>query len=322
MSREVDCLYVFGEFELDPREKQLRLGKEPMNLAPREFDTLLLLVRHNGHLLEKSEIMSTIWGEVTVEESNLNLIISNLRRTLNDDPFKPTYIETVRKRGFRFIAEVANRHRAGTVAPSATATAPNDNTRTEEAPSAVGPTPTDPTRRKLKRVVTIGAPLVLVASAMAIAIFGHREIHAPFEEVEVKRVVRESQMYETLAIYTNPKVFDRSDLSKYWVPVEQGGKEIKAVEAAIDRLLSQGWHYGPDSRSDLFEFRYVRILAPGDIAEVGTIERWHVPTLKDDGSPVLERNVNLGPQQIDYRLKKISGVWLIQDNTTPRPRRQ
>src|SRR5262249_18434952 len=103
---------------------------------------------------------------------------------------------------------------------------------------------------------------------------------------------------------------------------EQGGKEIKQVEAAIDRLLTNHWHFGSDSRCELFEFRYARVFAPGDYAEVGTIERWHIPRIREDGTLVEEFNVNLGPLQIDYKLRKINGAWLIQDNTTPRPRQR
>jgi hypothetical protein len=149
-----------------------------------------------------------------------------------------------------------------------------------------------------------------------------KEIHAPFDEEEVRRVVKESQFFETLTVYTKPKTIDPGQLNEYWVPVEQGGKEIEQVQASIGRLLSKGWHYGPESKSELFEFRYVRIFDPGDSAEAGTIERWYVPTHNEDGSLVADRNVHIGPLQIDYKLRKINGAWLIQENTTPRPRKQ
>jgi hypothetical protein len=154
-------------------------------------------------------------------------------------------------------------------------------------------------KRKFSRksFVIAGVVIVLMISVLAIAMLKYNranqsnivEIHTPFEELEVKRVVKESQLYETLTIYTNPDSFDKSKLSQYWVPVELGGKEIKNVEAAVDRLLKKGWRYETASRVELFEYRYVKVFAPGDYAEVGTIERWYLPTCKEDGSRCLIR---------------------------------
>jgi hypothetical protein len=90
------------------------------------------------------------------------------------------------------------------------------------------------------------------------------------------------------------------------------------VKAAVQRLHQKGLRYGPESRLERFDFTYVRIFAPGDYAEAGTIERWYVP-LYENGKLVLNRNVYLGPYTVDYTLRKVKGVWLIEKNTTPRP---
>jgi len=71
---------------------------------------LLLLVRRPGALLTKEELMSSIWGESFVEESNLTVAASTLRRALNEDPHDRRYIQTVARRGYRFIAEVRELH--------------------------------------------------------------------------------------------------------------------------------------------------------------------------------------------------------------------
>jgi hypothetical protein len=71
---------------------------------------------------------------------------------------------------------------------------------------------------------------------------------------------------------------------------------------------------------EIFDFRYVRIFSPRDYVEVGTSERWYVPTMWADGSRVQNRNVYLGIYDVDYMLRKIDGRWLIEDNSTPRPR--
>ena len=56
--------------------------------------------------------------------------------------------------------------------------------------------------------------------------------------------------------------------------VEQGGKAVPAIEAAVDRLRKRGWRYADESRVEVFDFRYVRVFSPRDYAEEGTSERW------------------------------------------------
>src|SRR5262249_23243846 len=66
----------------------------------------LLLIQSAGHLVDKDELMKSIWPDSFVEEVNLNRSISTLRRALGEKPNEPSYIETVPKRGYRFIAPV------------------------------------------------------------------------------------------------------------------------------------------------------------------------------------------------------------------------
>ncbi len=96
--------YEFGKFVLDPHERILFSNGEPTHLADKVFDTLLLLVRNNGQLLTKSEMMGAIWEESFVEESNLAKNISRLRKILDTDGVE--LIETLPKRGYRFRADI------------------------------------------------------------------------------------------------------------------------------------------------------------------------------------------------------------------------
>jgi TolB-like protein/DNA-binding winged helix-turn-helix (wHTH) protein/Flp pilus assembly protein TadD len=106
MNKAVKCLYEFGPFLLDPGERLLRHGAARMELPPRAFDTLLVLVENNGRLLEKDELMRTVWGDTVVEENNLSQVIYLLRKALRDGEDGARYIETVPKRGYRFATEV------------------------------------------------------------------------------------------------------------------------------------------------------------------------------------------------------------------------
>ena len=93
-------LYEFGPFRLDPAERKLSRNDEPVVLTPKAFDTLVLLVRNSGHLLAKDELLRTLWPDSFVEEGNLSNNIFILRKSLGEDP---QYIETVPKRGYRFV---------------------------------------------------------------------------------------------------------------------------------------------------------------------------------------------------------------------------
>jgi len=99
-------LYEFGPFVLDPGERLLRHGAARMELPPRAFDTLLALVENNGRLLEKDALMRTVWGDTVVEENNLSQVVYLLRKALRDGEDGTRYIETVSKRGYRFVGEV------------------------------------------------------------------------------------------------------------------------------------------------------------------------------------------------------------------------
>ena len=99
--------YEFGEFRLDvPRRRLLRRDGTPVPLTPRLLDALLHFVEHPGELLGKDALMQALWPGLVVEENNLNQAIAALRRALGDDTRDSRYIQTVPRRGFRFVAEV------------------------------------------------------------------------------------------------------------------------------------------------------------------------------------------------------------------------
>jgi DNA-binding winged helix-turn-helix (wHTH) protein/Tol biopolymer transport system component len=96
-------IYEFGPFRLEPAERKLLRGSEVVALTPKVFDMLMMLVRNSGHLLEKDELIGTLWPDSFVDESNLSTNISMLRKALGNDR---EYIETVPKRGYRFVGAV------------------------------------------------------------------------------------------------------------------------------------------------------------------------------------------------------------------------
>lgn len=121
MERQTRRLYEFGPFQLDPAERLLRRADSVVPLTPKAFETLLALVENSGHLLEKEELMSRLWPESHVEEANLSQQIFTLRKALGDDNNGNRYIETVPKRGYRFVMPVRCLDGVAGVAPDALA---------------------------------------------------------------------------------------------------------------------------------------------------------------------------------------------------------
>jgi Tol biopolymer transport system component/DNA-binding winged helix-turn-helix (wHTH) protein len=106
MSHQPNHIYEFGSFRLDVAERLLLREGETIQLQPKTFDLLLALVEHHGHLLEKDELLKLVWPDTFVEEANLSSNISLIRKALGDGENGQKYIETVPKRGYRFVAGV------------------------------------------------------------------------------------------------------------------------------------------------------------------------------------------------------------------------
>lgn len=98
--------YTFGPFELDPESRVLRRGGEPVPVAGRTLDTLIVLVQNRGRLVDKDELLSRVWAGSVVEEANLTQSIFMARKILGDSPKDRHYIATVAGRGYQFVAPV------------------------------------------------------------------------------------------------------------------------------------------------------------------------------------------------------------------------
>ena len=106
MVRQAGHIYEFGPFRLIPEERQLLRDNQSVSLTPKSFDLLIVLVENSGHLIEKGELMKRVWPDSFVEEANLSVNMSALRRTLGEGPNEHHYVETVPRRGYRFVASV------------------------------------------------------------------------------------------------------------------------------------------------------------------------------------------------------------------------
>src|SRR5512132_1437904 len=105
MSHPGRHLYEFGPFRLHATERLLLRDQQHIPLTPQAFETLLVLVEHGGHVIDKDELMKKVWPTTFVEEVNLAKNVSSLRKILGHEHAE-NYIETMPKRGYRFVAGV------------------------------------------------------------------------------------------------------------------------------------------------------------------------------------------------------------------------
>src|SRR6185369_532734 len=108
--------YEFGPYQLDPSKRILTREGEGIQLTLKATEILIMLVKHAGQLVEKDELLKEVWPDTFVEEANLSQNIFRLRRAFGDDRAEPRFIETVARRGYRFMAAVKTvSHGSGTV---------------------------------------------------------------------------------------------------------------------------------------------------------------------------------------------------------------
>jgi TolB-like protein/DNA-binding winged helix-turn-helix (wHTH) protein/Tfp pilus assembly protein PilF len=101
-------VYYFGPFRLDEEARRLSHLGEPVPLTAKVFDTLSVLVRNHGRVLDKEELLSAIWPGTAVEEANLTQNVFTLRKVLGDNAKDGRYIATIPGRGYSFVARVSD----------------------------------------------------------------------------------------------------------------------------------------------------------------------------------------------------------------------
>ena len=98
--------YEFGPFCINSVQRVLLREGEVVTVTPKQFDLLLLLVENHGRIVEKERLMEEIWPDIAVEEGNLTTNIYMLRKVLGEDTNGQQFIQTLPRRGYRFVGEV------------------------------------------------------------------------------------------------------------------------------------------------------------------------------------------------------------------------
>ncbi|MET0229855.1 MAG: transcriptional regulator, partial [Rhodanobacteraceae bacterium] len=151
---EARPVYAFGPFRLDVAERRLMREGAEIALTRKTFDLLLTLVDGAGRLQTREALIQALWPDTIVEEHSLTWHLSTLRRALGDTGASPSYVETVRGHGYRFIAPVENL--------AALEAEPQPRVAAIETPGR-------PTTARPARALVIAGVLAAVALAFAVA---------------------------------------------------------------------------------------------------------------------------------------------------------
>lgn len=115
MTAQNSSVFLFDDVRVEPSKFQVFKAGNAVQIEPKTFSLLLFLIENRGRLVEKDEILNTVWKGTFVTENALAREITKLRKTLRDDPKAARYIQTVHTRGYRFIAEVQHSNGAAEV---------------------------------------------------------------------------------------------------------------------------------------------------------------------------------------------------------------
>lgn len=244
--------YRFGDVTVECENFRILRGGEALALTPRAFDVLLFLIRHRGRVVEKQEFFEQVWKGEFVTDNALTRAVKEVRRALGDDAEAPLFIETVHRRGYRFIAEVSE----GPAAPAAVSDAPASDAPThaghggmaEAAGGEVGTLATaeslDGTRgpRRAARVRGLYwaalACVLAVAALGAFALWRLRAGREPEDEGQVKRTAQVTfsagfDNFSALSPDGNSVAYSSDQSGGFELYVKQlapGGREIKLTD--------------------------------------------------------------------------------------------
>src|SRR5690349_25146113 len=106
MQANVSAQLAFGEFQMDSGNARLTRSGETIALTPKAFDTLHYLAQQADELVTKEQLLKAIWPDVIVGDASVKVCIREIRKALVDDAQAPRFIDTVHRRGYRFIAKM------------------------------------------------------------------------------------------------------------------------------------------------------------------------------------------------------------------------
>lgn len=267
MSKTATIIYEFGPFRLDPVKRLLLREGEAVPLTPKTFEVLVALVENSHRVLEKSELMTAVWPDSFVEESNLTQSVFMLRKALGENSAEHRYIVTVPGRGYRFVAGVSQyegddmvlerRTRSRIIAEREEETDSHDEIQTEiqtSEPAGFLAGNFQSAGRKSKLTLIISCALLSVVIVAAIYLLISNKPNRPESLLDVKSIavlpfkpMSEQESDESLEIGMADALITR--LSNAKIIVRPTGSIIKYHKSEQD-LIATGRELKVDSLID------------------------------------------------------------------------
>jgi Tol biopolymer transport system component/DNA-binding winged helix-turn-helix (wHTH) protein len=261
-------LIRFGPFALDPTSRELRKRGRLIRLQPQQFAVLLLLTERAGQIVSREEIHQHIWGDDTFVdfERGINFSINQIRTALGDDADKPRYVETIPRRGYRFIAPIENEEPRRAEASASERPLAGERTTTAEqnqadaSPDVNAALAAAPARPSFAKPIVIGLSLlaILVAGLLGYRVLSNRTEHrlAGFPNMRI------TQLTSLPGSYWNP-VFspDGRQIAYFWdgqrresgdlyVQLIGGQKPLRLTYTTTGSLCCADW--SPDGQQIVF----------------------------------------------------------------------
>jgi DNA-binding winged helix-turn-helix (wHTH) protein len=299
-------IYTFDDFRFEADTLALYFKDVLVKTGDKKtMQVLAVLLLHPNKITTQEEIIEKVWKDNRhgVTSVHLGQYISRLRKIFAEK----NYIETVKGRGYLFIGEIVSPQIDEAV------------TQNESQSNHLSRLNEDKKTRSLVFSTPVLA-LLLIIPFILLVFLGWTWFFENNEE-EIKQVVKDSQLYESLVLYKNPKVFKEEDLNKYWTAEldTKSNYDRQRIRESIGKLVSEGRRYGDETRCELFEFQSVEINQEKNLAVVKTLEKWFISVYFDDGT--LQRNRYVGPYFVSYIVRQVNGQWLIEKSTTARVNR-
>jgi len=235
MKQHGSNFYEFGPFRIDRAERLLRSGSDVIPLPPKAVETLLFLLGSSGHVVEKEDLIKHIWPDTFVEEGTLTQNISLLRKVLRQNP-RTQYIETISKRGYRFIAPVneirPDESRARSLAVLPLANVSNDPTQDFFADGM-----TDELINHLMKIESLR--VCSRTSAMTYKGVG-RPISHIARELNVDWVVEGAVLHSGNRVRITARVIDGSNEQHVWAEsYEREVRDVLELQSEVARAIAR-----------------------------------------------------------------------------------
>ncbi len=287
MSQRLKHFYEFSNFRIDPEKRLLLHDGKVAPLTPKLFDTLLALVERNGKVVSKDELIKFVWPNTFVEEGNLTQNISMLRKLLGESPDEPQYIETVPRRGYRFVASVKEVEEDSfkPIIHEQIGEPPGPGRVSEQTPSSSAELPSRRIERHKRSALLVLAPLAVVIAGAALGLSKLAGLNwpaatptAPLAPMTISRLTHMGKATRA-AISPDGKyvahVIEESGKQSLWLRQVATSSEIQIVPP--DEVAYIGITFSPDGDFIYSVRGRQRDLREGSFGERGVL--FKTPTL-------------------------------------------